>query len=52
MTQTELHHQTLERVRAILTHRLDERITEHEAIEEMVAEIEAAGFDVLGGSPT
>lgn len=48
MTDIELNETTLDRVRTILSHRLEERITEQEAIDEMVAEIEAAGFDVLG----
>lgn len=39
---------TLHKVRAILAQSLEDRITEHEAIEDLVAEIEAAGFDVIG----
>ncbi len=39
---------TLNRVRAILTHRVEDVITEREAIDEMIAEMEAAGFDVVG----
>jgi hypothetical protein len=41
---------TLHKVRAILAQSLDDRITEHEAIEDLIAEIEAAGFDVMGAA--
>ena len=40
----------LDRVRTILAYRLEERITEHEAIDELIAEIEAAGYDVVGAA--
>ncbi|HEX8233981.1 MAG TPA: hypothetical protein VF559_11630 [Caulobacteraceae bacterium] len=39
---------TLNKVRTILAQSLEDRITEHEAIEDLIAEIEAAGFDVVG----
>ena len=48
MIDAEIKETALDRVRTILSHRLEERITEQEALDEMVAEIEAAGFDVLG----
>lgn len=47
-TETDQEAATLDRVRTILSHSLEHRITEREAIDELVAEIEAAGFDVLG----
>jgi hypothetical protein len=47
-SDTDAKERTLDRVRTILAHRVEERITEHEAIDELIAEIEAAGFDVIG----
>jgi hypothetical protein len=47
-TNTDRTERALRRVRAILAQRIEERITEHEAIDELIAEIEAAGFDVCG----
>lgn len=41
---------TLDRVRTILAYSLEQRITEHEAIDELIAEIEAAGFAVMAAS--
>jgi hypothetical protein len=49
-SDTDAQERTLDRVRAILAHRVEERITEHEAIDELIAEIEAAGFDVIGSA--
>lgn len=50
ITETEAKERTLDRVRTILANRVEQRITEHEAIDELIAEIEAAGFDVIGAS--
>lgn len=49
MTHTDTDHDsaTLDRVRTILSHRLEHRITEREAIDELVAQIEAAGYNVM-----
>ena len=49
MTTTETEHDsaTLDRVRTILSHSLEHRITEREAIDELVAQIEAAGYNVV-----
>ena len=47
---TDAQERTLDRVRTILAYRLEERITEHEAIDELIAEIEAAGFYVVGAA--
>ena len=49
-TDIDAQERTLDRVRTILAYRLEERITEHEAIDELIAEIEAAGFDVVGAA--
>ena len=49
-SDTDTQERTLDRVRTILAYRLEERITEHEAIDELIAEIEAAGFDVVGAA--
>jgi hypothetical protein len=48
--KTDARERTLSRVRTILAQRVEERITEHEAIDELIAEIEAAGFDVCGAA--
>ena len=49
-SDTDAKDRALDRVRTILAYRLEERITEHEAIDELIAEIEAAGFDVVGAA--